>query len=75
MHLHSCGTHSEDRQSNSESILRPQYKPQEHSGMKFKERMHAKGIKKETRLRIGEQFPNIWSKMKGTTLNDLTFHK
>ena len=46
MLLHSCETHTEDRLSNSESILWPQYKPQEHSGMKSKERMHANEMKK-----------------------------
>ena len=46
MPLHSYKTHTEERQSNSESILWPQYKPQEHSGMKSKERMHVNEIKK-----------------------------
>ena len=35
----------EDRPSYSESIW-PQYKPQEHSGVKTKERMHVNEIKK-----------------------------
>ena len=30
MPLHSYETHTEDRESNSEMILWPQYKPQEH---------------------------------------------
>ena len=46
MPLHSHKTHAEARQSNSESIECPQYKPQEHSSMKFKERMHVNEIKK-----------------------------
>ena len=46
MPLHSCETHTEDRPSNSESILWPQYKLQEHSGMKTKKRMHVNEIKK-----------------------------
>ena len=50
MPLHSCETHTEDRPSNSESILWPQYKPQEHSGMKSKERMHVNEIKKGNAL-------------------------
>ena len=48
MLLHSNGAHTEDRQSNSELILWPQYKAQEHSGMKFKERMHVNKIKGNT---------------------------
>ena len=51
--LHSCETHREDRPSHSESILWPQYKPQEHSGMKFKESMHVHEMKR------GNAF-NIW---------------
>ena len=43
MPLHSCET--EERPSYSGSIW-PQYKPQEHSGMKFKERMYVNKIKK-----------------------------
>ena len=46
MPLHSCETHTEDSQSNSESILWPQYKPQEYSGMKSKERIHVNEMKK-----------------------------
>ena len=41
MPLHSCKTYTEARQSNSEQIEWPRYKPQEHSSMKFEERMHA----------------------------------
>ena len=62
----SCETHIEARQSTSESTKWPRYKPQEHSGMKIKERMHVNKIKKETRLIIGGQFPHSWAKMKGT---------
>ena len=43
MPLHSCENHAEDRVSYSESIW-PQYKLQEHSGMKSKERIHVKRI-------------------------------
>ena len=68
MPLHSHKTHTEARQSNSESIECPQYKPQEHSSMKFKERMHVNEIKKkETCLIIGGQSTNSWAKMKGDT--------
>ena len=66
MPLPSCKTHTEARQSNCESIEWPQYKPQEHSSMKIKKRMHVNETKKETRLIIGGQFPNGWAKMKGT---------
>ena len=45
MPLDSCETHTEDRPSYSESIL-PQYKSQEQSDMKSKERMHVNEIKK-----------------------------
>ena len=45
MPLHSHETHTEDRPSYSESIW-SQYKPQENSGMKSKERMHVNDIKK-----------------------------
>ena len=50
MPLHSGKTHTEESQSNSDSILWPQYKPQEHSGMKSKERMHVNEIKKGNAL-------------------------
>ena len=60
MPLHSCETHTEVRPSYSESIW-PQYKPQEHRGMKCKEKMHVNEIKKERRLIIGGQFPNSWA--------------
>ena len=63
MPLHSCKTHTEARQSTREW---PQYKPQEHSCMKIKERMHVNEIKKEKHLLIGGQFPNSYAKMKGT---------
>ena len=63
----SCETHIEARQSTSESTKWPRYKPQEHSGMKIKERMHVNKIKKKTRLIVGGQFANSWTKMKGTT--------
>ena len=66
MPLQSCETHIEARQSTSESTKWPRYKPQEHSGMKIKERMHVNKIKKETRLIVGGQFANSWTKMKGT---------
>ena len=46
MPLHSCKTHTEARQSTSESTEWSQYKPQEHSSMKIKERMHVNEIKK-----------------------------
>ena len=49
MPLHSCETHREDRPSYSELIW-PQYKPQERSGMKSKERMHVNEIKKRKRV-------------------------
>ena len=66
MPLHSCRTHKEARQSNSESIEWPQYKLQEHSSMKFKERMNANEIKKKMHLIIEGQFSNSWAKMMGT---------
>ena len=44
MRLHSCETHTEERPSNSDSILWPQYKP--HSVMKTKKMMHVNEIKK-----------------------------
>ena len=65
MLLHSQKTHTEATHSNSELIECPQYKPQEHSRMKFKERMHVNEIKKETCLIIGGQSTNRWAKMKG----------
>ena len=46
MPLHSCKTHTEARQSTSESTEWSQYKPQEHSSMKIKEKMRVNGIKK-----------------------------
>ena len=46
MPLHFCKTHTEARQSTSESTEWSQYKPQEHSNMKIKERMHVHEIKK-----------------------------
>ena len=46
MPLHSCKSHIEARQSTSESTERPQYKPQEYSSMKIKEKMHVNEIKK-----------------------------
>ena len=66
MPLHSCKSHIEARQSTSESTEWPQYKLQEHSSMKIKEKMHVNEIKKGTCLIIGGQFPNSWAKMKGT---------
>ena len=59
-----CKTHTEARQSNRE-LIEPSHKPQEHSSMKFKERMRVNEIEKETRLIIGGQFLNRWAKMKG----------
>ena len=47
MSLHSCKSHIEARQSTSESKEWPQYKPQEHSSMKIKEKVHVNEIKKE----------------------------
>ena len=58
MFLHSCKTHVEASQSTNESTEWPRYKPQEHSGMQIKERMHVNEIKKETSVLIGAQFPN-----------------
>ena len=46
MPLHSCKNDTEARQPNSEYIEWPHYKPQEHSSMKFEERMHVNEIKK-----------------------------
>ena len=54
MPLHSCKTNTEARQSTSESIEWPQYKLQEHSSMKFKERMHV----------------NLFNKKKGNAFNN-----
>ena len=66
MPLHSCKTHTEARQSTSESTEWSRYKPKEHSSMKIKERMHVNKIKKGTCLTIGGQFPNSWAKIKKT---------
>ena len=57
MPLHSCKTHTEARQSNSESIEWPQYKPQEHSSMKFEKRMHVNEIKNGKALNIWRTVP------------------
>ena len=46
MPLHSCKTNTEARQSNSKLIEWPQYKPQEHSSLKFEGRKHVNEIKK-----------------------------
>ena len=54
MPLHSCKSHIEARQLTSELIEWPQYKPQEHSSMKIKEKMYVSEIKK------GKVFNN-WS--------------
>ena len=62
---HFCKTHTEARQSNRE-FIEPSHKSQEHSSMKFKERIHVNEIEKETGLIIGGQFLNRWAKMKGS---------
>ena len=46
MLLYSCKTYTEARQLNSESIEWSQYKPQEYSSMKIKERMLVNEMKK-----------------------------
>ena len=65
MPLQSCETHIEARQSTSESTKWPRYKPQEHSGMKIKERMHVDKIKKGNELNNWRTVPKYLGQGEG----------